>query len=95
MTWTLLSLYRFPAKDALTHHQQTGGGTACGRRAPGLRAGTWTLDTSYPLSGNGSTVALDRGRLYRVLMRSMSGGEDVEQLPFLLVTATEHTPRAA
>ena len=34
MTWALRSLYRPSAKSALTHHQQAGGGMACGHRAP-------------------------------------------------------------
>ena len=34
MAWALHSLCRPSAKSALTHHQQAGGGMACGHRAP-------------------------------------------------------------
>ena len=50
MTWALRSLYRPSAKSALTHHQQAGGGMACGHRAPsGGNRGRDGSAISFPL----------------------------------------------
>ena len=66
----LFSLLQAPAKGALTHHPQAGGGTACGSRALGQDPEGWTIRPPNPLQDKGHVVDLNRGRLYQVTRRS-------------------------
>ena len=61
---------RLPAKGALTHHPQAGGGTACGSRAFSQDPEAWTIRPPHPLQDKDRIADLNRGWLSQAMRRS-------------------------